>query len=130
MDKRLQGGPSHRRRLHAQLETCRSQELMSCLSCRTLGVKGHSWGQAQNDYPKWIDQLALLLIIRRHHQLHFKWGGPRSVPSLLVCTRARAHVHSLDFISVCDVGQCVRIPHTAGGVGCVCVCVCPCALHC
>lgn len=23
----------------------------------------------------------------------------------------------LDFISVCDVGQCVRIPHTAGGVG-------------
>lgn len=36
------------------------------------------------------------------------------------CSHAwkRAHVHlPLAFISVCDVGQCVRIPHMARGVG-------------
>lgn len=36
------------------------------------------------------------------------------------CSHAwtRAHVHlPLAFNSVCDVGQCVRIPHTARGVG-------------
>lgn len=43
------------------------------------------------------------------------------------CSHAwtRAHVHlPLAFIRVCDVGQCVRIPHKAGGVvgGSECVC--------